>query len=306
MARYRGWLLLTIVAGLLSFNAGCHLCSWCGPPPPPPLPHVLPASPTLDQIIQAVNHNNSQIHSFSANEAKLSGKGFPTLRANVAFQRPGRLRLRADLFSGPEMDLGSNEELFWFWVKRNQPPAVYYCRHNQFTPSAARQMTPIEPQWLIEAMGIAELDPSLPHQGPFPLSGGRYEIRTIRETPEGPATKVTVINATSGVVLEQRVFDSQGRLLANSVASEHYRDAVTQLIMPRVVEINCPPAQISMRIDLGNVLINRLTGNPAELWVMPAYQGSPAVDMCQPGFQPPLPQSASGMRSRTATRERNV
>ncbi len=302
MARYQIWLLLTIMVGLLGLG-GANCRGLVGPPTP--LSRALPPSPTLEQVIQVVNHNNSQIHSFSANEAKLSGPGFPTLRANLAYQRPNRLRLRADHITGPELDVGSNEELFWFWVKRNQPPAVYYCRHDQFATSAARGMTPIEPQWLIEALGIAELDPSLPHQGPFPLSGGRVEIHTIRETPGGPATKVTVVDSVRGVVVEQRVFDSQGRLMASSVAGGHRRDAVTQLVMPRIVEINCPAAQISMKIDLGRVLINRLTGNPAELWVMPAYQGSPAVDICNPGFRPPPQQPASFPRSRMAGRDSN-
>ena len=30
--------------------------------------------------------------------------------------------------------------------------------------------------------------------------------------------------------------------------------------MPTVVQIDCPPAQLSLRIDLGNVEINRLVG----------------------------------------------
>ena len=42
-----------------------------------------------------------------------------------------------------------------------------------------------------------------------------------------------------------------------------------------------------MRIDLGNVEINRLSGDPAELWSMPTYPGTPFVNMADPNFQPP-------------------
>lgn len=248
-----------------------------------PLPRALPHCPTIEQVIQVVNRNNSQIHSFSTTDAKLSGPGSPTLRASIAFQRPNRLRLRAETgLTGPEIDLGSNDELFWFWVRRNQPPGVYFCRHDRLATSHMQQIAVIKPDWLIDALGTAQFDPTLPHQGPFPLSGGRLEVRTIIETPEGPATKVTVVDADGGLVLEQRVFDSQGRLLAGSVAGGHRMDPLTGLIMPTVVEINCPPAQLSMRIELGNVRINRLPGDPAELWTMPSYQGSPPVDMCSP------------------------
>ena len=36
---------------------------------------------------------------------------------------------RRTALTGPEVDLGSNDELFWFWVRRNEPPAVYFARH---------------------------------------------------------------------------------------------------------------------------------------------------------------------------------
>ena len=119
----------------------------------------------------------------------------PVLRAHFAYQRPCFFRLRADTgFTGQEVDLGSNAQLFWFWVKRNEPPAVYYCRHDQFATSQARQMIPIEPNWLIEALGTMEIDPNLNHDGPYPApdKSNRICIRTIFTTPEGPNKKITV------------------------------------------------------------------------------------------------------------------
>ena len=160
----RRWLLLIAL--------GC--CSLSGASCPQmlrqytnPLPRVLPPSPTLEQVIAVVNRNSSQIHSFSTNRASISGPGFPSLGASVAFERPRRFRLRAGTgLTGPEIDVGSNDELFWFWLRRDQPPAVYYCRHDQFAACQARQTLPFDPAWLIEALGMAEFDPALPHQRP--------------------------------------------------------------------------------------------------------------------------------------------
>ncbi|MEN6458673.1 MAG: hypothetical protein ABFC63_07060 [Thermoguttaceae bacterium] len=251
-------------------------------------PRALSTAPTLDQIIEVVNRNNSQIRSFSSNRASLSGPTLPTtLRANIAFERPGRLRLRAETgITGPELDLGSNDELFWFWVRRNQPPAMYFCRHNQFAASQARTMIPFEPAWLIEALGIVELNPSLAYQGPYFLKNDRLRIDTIRETPQGPATKVILIDGARGWVLEQHLFDARRKLLASSAASGHRRDPLSGLVMPTAVQLNCPPAQLTLRIDLGNVEINRSLGDPASLWSMPSYPDTPIVDMGDPRFQP--------------------
>ena len=263
-------------------------CAFLRAPQRPTLPPVLPATPSLEQVVQVVNSNSGQIHSFSTDQAVLSVEGMPSLRTSVAFERPRRLRLRAGLgFGGTELDVGSNDELFWMWIKR-QPP-LYYCRHDQFATSPARRMLPIEPGWLIEAMGITELDPASLDRNLRVLPGGRLEIATTRQTVDGPARKLTMVDGSTGAVLEQSVFDTRGLLVARATASRHRRDPLTGRIMPRVVEIECPRAQFSIRLDLGNVAINRPLENPGELWAMPALADCPMVDLGNPNFQlPPI------------------
>ncbi len=264
-----------------------------------PLPRVLPPSPTLEQVIATVNGNSSQIQSFVSTRASIGGSGFPSLPANIAFERPRRFRLRAGGITGTELDLGSNDELFWFWLKRNQPPAMYFCRHDQFAASPARQAIPFEPGWLIEALGVAEIDPALPHQGPTLLPNDRLRVDTILNTPEGPATKVMILDGSQGWILEQYLYDSRRQLLASSIASQHRIDPLTGRVMPRVVTIRCPPAQLTMRIDLGNVEINRAPGDPASLWTMPSYPNVPLVDLADPRNFPSsgaAPVAASNQR----------
>ncbi len=284
MSTLRRWLLLLTSVGMVSLSGAS--CPWLVQRyPGAGLPRARPPSPSLEQVIEVVNRNNSQIHAFNTSQAALSGAGFPTLRANVAFERPGRFRLRADLLTATEIDVGSNEELFWVWIKRNPTRGVFFCRRDQFAGSRMRQMVPIEPDWLVEAFGVNEIDPRLPHQGPFPLDGNRLEIRTIRETPQGPTTKVTILDAARGWILEQRLHDAQGRMIASSVTSQHRQDPLTGLFMPSQVSINCPAAQFSMRLDLGKVRINQPVGDPQQLWAMPSYQGYPPVDLCDPNLE---------------------
>jgi len=83
-------------------------------------------------------------------------------------------------------------------------------------------------------------------------------------------------------VVEQHVYDAGGRRIATAVAEQHRRDPLTNLVMPRAVRIESPQAQFSMQVNLGNVQINRLTGNPAELWSMPRYPGAALVDLGAP------------------------
>ena len=214
---------LLLAAGLLICSGSS--CHWL----PPPQNDVfggpaLPPSPTLEQIAAVVNNNSGQIRTFAANQATLSGQGFPSLRTTVQFERPGRLRLVAGTaLLGPEIDLGSNEEIFWIWIRRNQPPALYYCRHDQYAASPARRTLGVDPQWLIEAAGVTEINPNLPHQGPTPLAGGRYEIRLQVPSPDGPTTKILIIDGR-GLILEQHEFDAQRQLIASAVNRSHRRD----------------------------------------------------------------------------------
>ncbi len=288
------WLSL-IVTGLFSLSgASCpHFLQQYTSP----LPRVLPASPppTVEQVINVVNRNSSQIQSFSTNHASISGSGFPSLSTSIAFERPQQFRLRATSFVGPEFDLGSNNELFWFWIKRSQPPAIYYCRHDQLAASQARQMTPFEPRWLIEALGVVEFDRSLPQQLTV-LPNDRLRIDTIRNTPEGPTMKVTILDGSQGWILEQHLYDARRRLVARSLASGHRQDPLSGLVMPTVVQIDSPPAQLSLRIDLGNIEINRLPGNRAELWTMPSISGALAVNIGDPNFRFPEPAAVPAVR----------
>jgi hypothetical protein len=253
----------------------------------PPAPDVLVAASSLDQIIAAVNGNAQKVRTYQTNNATITipgSLGIPTLRGNIAAQRPGRVRLQASTaVTGPEVDLGSNEELFWFWVKRNQPSQVYFARHAQTPGSAAQQLMPIDPQWLLDALGLAEFKPTDRHEGPLPIDEDRVEIKSIVQTASGPMTKRTVVDARKAWVLEQHMYDAGGALVASAVAKSHRYYPETGASLPQEVEIRVPPAELAMTIDVGTVELNRLTENP-QLWAMPTIAGSPAMDL---GAQPP-------------------
>jgi hypothetical protein len=261
-----------------------------------PAPRVLPASPTIEQVTTVVNQNSARVTSYSA-QGSLSGPGFPSLRTTVVFERPRRIRLRADtLLTGSEVDVGSNDDLFWIWVKRNQPSAVYFAHHDQFASTAAYQVMPVDPEWVIEGLGVPVFNPGEQLQGPFPLQGGRLEIRSIRPSPSGNLTKITVVDEARGWVLEQHLYDARGQRLASSVSSRHQYDPATGATLPRHVELQWPTAQIIFKLDLSDVQVNRIGPEAAALWVKPEYTGFPNVDLAQSGpmSQPPMaPQQMS-------------
>ncbi len=248
----------------------------------PPAPEVLSPGASLDQIIAAVNQNSGRVQSYQTNNASITVPGMPAiplLRGNIAVQQPGRLRLQASTaLTGAEVDLGSNEELFWFWVKRNEPPALYFARHGQFAGSAAQQMLPIDPQWLIDAVGLSRFSPTDRHEPPVQRGDGTVEIRSLIQTRAGTMTKNTVLDARRAWILEQHIYNDQGTLVASSRALSHRYYPTMGVSLPQKIELNLPAAQLALTIDVGSVILNQ-TGSSPELWSMPAISGYPQVDL---------------------------
>lgn len=280
--------LIWLALGAVLCSAGFGPCHLFPAASGPPAPVVFFKTPTLEEIVQYRNMNAAQVRQLQASGATLSVRGAPSLRADLALETPKRFRLRAGTaFTGSEMDMGSNDDLFWIWVKRNQPPAIYYARHDQFQNSPAKEFLPVEPHWLSEALGLVSFDPSHQHQGPFPAGPGRLEIRSVVPSPAGALVKATVIHEQYGYVLEQRVYDAKQKLLAAAFASQHRFDPQSGVALPYSVDVQIPPAQLAFTLEVNEYSINRLYDDPAQLWAMPQIEGAPAVDLADPRMPRP-------------------
>jgi hypothetical protein len=269
----------------------------------PAVPQVLAEGASRDQIIAAVNQNSARIQSLNVTGASITipdTMGLPILNGNIAAERPGRFRLTAGTaITGQEIDLGSNDQLFWLWVRRNQPPAVYICRHDQFAGSNIRQVMPVEPSWFLAALGMVDLDPASVFDGPLPRGDGTVELRSWLPSASGTLQRVTVIDARRALVIEQHVYDQAGTtLLASAIAESHQYYEPQQVTLPQRLSIQLPPTGMKFKIDLGNVQINQLAGDRQQLWALPTFEGYPQYDLGGAAAGTPLP---GGMTMRQQT-----
>lgn len=267
--------------------------------PGPAAPQVLMENATREQIVSVVNQNSAKVQSLTVTGAAITipdSLGLPILTGNIAAERPGLFRLTAGTSFGQEIDLGSNEELFWLWARRNQPPAVYICRHAQFANSAIRQVMPVEPKWFLAALGIVDIELSSVFDGPVasPRGSGMVELRTWLPSTGGTLQRVLVIDARRAWVLEQHIYDQSGTtLLASAIAESHRYYPVEQVSLPERLSIRLPTAGIALKINLGEVRINQLAGDRAQLWTLPTFEGYPQYDLGGAVLGTPLPgQSA--------------
>lgn len=289
----RGWALLLVVAAFASTGAACPQAIRGYQVGTLPLPRTLPAQPNLDQIIATVHDNTQRVRSYMAPQAVLVVPGVPRLSAQVACEPPRRFRLRAQTtVTGSELDIGSNDDLFWLWIRRHQPPMMLHCRHDRYEQSSARQLLPIRADWMPELLGLVNFRPEDRHEGPFPLPDGRLEIRS-RLTPaagasppgtvtDGELLKSTILDGTTGLVIEQHLFTAAGERLASCRTTKHRVDPQSGAALPRLVEVSWPASGIEFQLELTTIATNTPATDPGQLWQMPAYEGYQPVDLGDP------------------------
>ena len=289
---------------LLLCSGGCSSLRWFGSREPQ-APVVLGADAGPQDVVAAVNGNSSLIRQLQTTSASLSVPGLPGLAADLALERPQRLRIRAraPIGSRPQLDLGSNQDHFWFWVNQNptglalgKPSPVYVARHQEFRRSAAPGVLPLEPRWIIEMLGVATLDPAAGYQ--FSAGPEQLVLRSQIPSPGSPLTRQVVVHPQFGWVLQQQFEDATGTLaIANLSQFRYYPDMGVSL--PRRMQIQLLPGrqeEVAFQIDVGDYLINQLIGAPARLWQMPPLEGAPRIDLA--AFQAPSQGETQNSASR--------
>ncbi len=250
-------------------------------------PILLHPDATLEQVIRVVNANSAPVRQLQSEGARLQVPGLPSLEATYALERPRRFRLRAETrLTGPELDLGSNDSVYWLWVKRQQNGAVFWGRHDQFQYSAARSLLPVSPDWLVQAIGVVQLEPTGQHQGPYRVRPGQLEIRSQVDSPTGPMTRVTVVDDQRGWVLAQYLSNPSGETLATANASGFRYYSQFAVSLPRHVKIGLPTIQLQFHLRTERHLINQLPPDPGQLWTMPRMPSYPYVDLSNPSASP--------------------
>ena len=120
--------VLFIFASVIAVcSSGCQWLRWATPNVEAP-PGVFNQSASKEEIIQRVNANSQAIRSLQA-KIHVRATGTPTLSGDLTIEQPSRLRLQAGLLNmnNSGIDLGSNDNEFWVWLKTPMPGQQPEC-----------------------------------------------------------------------------------------------------------------------------------------------------------------------------------
>ncbi len=147
---------------------------------PPPV--IFNRTPTTAELAEVINRTD-QITKLQSNSTTIqvtSMAALPRLNANVAIERPRRIRIQAavPLLPGSGLDLGSNDQFYWMRVPELSGPTLYYAAHSNTLGTYRADLLSVEPVWLIDALGLARIDTAIPHTEPVVQANGLLEVRS--------------------------------------------------------------------------------------------------------------------------------
>jgi hypothetical protein len=194
------------------------------------------------------------------------------------------------------VDMGSNDREFWYWISKAEPPYLFHCAYEDFARGQARMPFPFQPDWIMEALGIAEYDPSRPYE--VIPNGNTIDLVEKTVSPQGqPVRKVTRLTRGNNRQLQVTAHilqDMSGKEICSAYVAEAQQDSATGTVLPRQVQLIWPAERIKMKMKFDRMAVNPplAPDRSALLFTRPALRDVPSYDLARgldaagPGLRP--------------------
>jgi hypothetical protein len=225
-------------------------------------------------LIKQINDRNAKVRTVYVQNVDIRLQRKITVKATgeLAFEKNKKFRLQVwHRLTGKEVDVGSNDEVFWFWSKRMDPPALHYARHEDLKKAMLK--TPLNPAWMMESLNVGQIDAANIQVGDFK---GRWAVLRPRTSASGePVTVMTLIDPQKVVIVGRYLYNQQGKMVVSTETQDWYQDPGTQAMIPRNLLIIWYEEGVVMEWNFHNPQVN--TGINPQYWVMPAMRNK--IDM---------------------------
>jgi hypothetical protein len=235
----------------------------------------LPAdTPTAAQLVAYLNENAARVQAVRCNRVAMDctqNNQAVGLDGSLVCQKPRNFRLKAKVLGQPGVDIGSNQDEFWYWISKADPPYVYHCSYQDLSrPGGVNLPFPFQPDMIMAALGMADYNPN-----------GKYEVKTYPQypqylelvesavSPQGePVQRVTVFNRAKAAPGQSQVVahvlkDARGGLICKATIQE---PQVTRegVVLPRKVTLVWPAQRIEMKMQLFDMQLVQIEPQQAE------------------------------------------
>jgi hypothetical protein len=228
-------------------------------------------TPRAPDLVAYLNENARHVQAIQCNNVAIDckqGNQAIGLDGLLVCQKPRNFRLKAKVVGQPAVDIGSNNEEFWYWISKAEPPYVYHCSYQNLATGQAAMPFPFQPDMIVAALGMAEYDPNARYQlKEYPRV--LELIETTRSAQGQPVQKVTVFNRAQvgpgkPQVVAYVLRDERGKLICQAQVHEVQVDRDTQATLPRNVTLTWPEQKIEMKMVLHDVRVVSVDPSRAE------------------------------------------
>jgi hypothetical protein len=224
------------------------------PPVDPPKP-----PPEAADLVRYLNANADLIHGIQTVAYMECREGLKSVNLDgyLNASRPRNFRLTGKALGQPQVDVGSNDNEFWFWIGRANPPYVYHCSYADMARTRVDLPFPFQPDMIMAALGIQQYDPNKQYR--VRATPQYLELVEATNSPQGqPLEKVTVFNRLEvhpemgqPQVVAHKLVDPQGKIVCQAVIKK-VAVSPNRAIVPQEVHLSWPEQKLAM-----NLILNR-------------------------------------------------
>jgi len=175
----------------------------------------------------------------------------------LAIQKPHDVRLKGTCLGNPALDLGSNDQGWWFWFGKDEPKAsIQASRKDLVRGASAGWPGSVGPEVLVWIMGMKEYDPAVSVEV-IPVQD-TIEFVEKATSPQGkPIRRVTVFQRDQMTLPQSqikgyRIEDAEKKELFRVDVREVSIDKLSGAIVPMRLDLFWPAEKVKVVVRMDN------------------------------------------------------
>jgi hypothetical protein len=240
---------------------------------------------TSAELVSYLNQCSQRVRSMTCQDVDIEcSEGVQSVggvRGKLACEQPRDFRMSAFMMGKSELDMGSNDREFWFWVARSQQPGQFYCSYEDLKTKPISLPFPFQPEWIMEALGMA----TYPVDGRYQIVDKKDSIELIQDATSlqgQPVKKVIVFNRnrmTNGHQIRAYVMrDMRGKDICT--AQIQAVQQVGGVTVPYKVNLDWPAQKLKLSMQINNPKLNQLSPEMAQsLFVRSPIKDIPSYNL---------------------------
>jgi RNA polymerase sigma factor (sigma-70 family) len=257
-------------------------------------PHGMVRETATRELVGYLNNQADRLSNIRTDDillvAEHQGKRQPGLTGVMLCEKPRNFRLAGEAIGNSYIDIGSNGEQFWLWLKDD---ALYHCSYTAYE-KGVRLPTPFGPELVVQAFGMTKFDPDKKYT--VQAKGSNYELVEETKVHGQPVRKITVFNGGKPIddtyprVTAHIVQDAQtGKTICQATirrvrwAKVRTPEGERGLSYPSDVVLEWPAEQLTMTMKISKAKINEpiSADEASRFFTLPNWPNIKSIDLAK-------------------------